>query len=689
MKDLIRKSFNYRTCLTLMFINFMFSLFLDTMTLYTYYHHERIESIEGFVYIAVANVAFVVFAILSIVKFKKEHIFNEGQSIPRALKKYYPLIITLLAITVMAVLKFDTLPIYDANLYYGSFIQIYKLYKFTIASTIGAINVWNNVFMGTALFVSPFECFAVGEMTGTYIANTILFIVTLVVLYKFLEVSLVKSNKWMLTFLVIAFAFMPYSFNLITYFCPDYYLELYFIWLLYAYKKDNHLMISFIGFLLCFTKTSGALMYALFVFFMYVLSNLINNKEDRFAFIKPKNWPIGKFALWVIPAIIYFVAFMTKEKFQLQVYEDQGTATYGFNMNDIIMQSLQNYVYGYRWAILALTGVAIIAWGIKAINARKRGKAIELVVHKEYVPQLISIVIATVAFSTFLCFFQMSHCPRYTTVNNVAFILLLAMAICIFTDKQILKSLTALLFAVLMSSQVYMTTDPSITKLCEPLELGNGHVMYNLALNKLMSKDAEFPWLPDTLGDVYVYNEEYSVYDELLNDTLKHYDPQENIYVLVFRVDKYEIHPGGMHYWMYWDTKTQKQSYKKTKNSIKLRGGTVKSRYIKEVDYDEFYLIVPYREDEELAVKRCKQAGYIVDDSFVASSKYGSMDTYKMVLDDEHREARDKKKEEKKKKKAEKEAKAKAEAAKKAKEKSKSTSKSATKQATTAAAKKN
>lgn len=682
MKKILQKTFTYNVCKTLAFINFMFALFLNTMVLYTYYHHNKVEHIEGWVYIIVSNVAFAVFTILSIIKFKQEKIFNTGQSIPAALKKYYPLITVLLIITVMAVMKFDTLPIYDANLYYGSFIQLYHLYDFTVASTIGAINVWNNVFIGTALFISPFECFAVGEMIGSYIANTVLFIATLVVLYKFLEVSLVKSNKWMLTFLVIVFAFMPYSFNLITYFCPDYYLELFFIWLLYAYKKDNQLMVSFLGFCLCFTKTSGALMYALFVLSMYIFSGILNNKEDRWAWIKPKNWPIGRFALWVVPAIIYFVVFMTKEKFQLQVFENQGTASYGIDKNDIIIQSLQNYVYGYRWAILAFGIVAIAIWFGRSYINRKHGKPIRLVVHKEYVPQLISIAIATVAFSTFLCFFRMSHCPRYTTVNNVTFILLLAVSIAIVSEKEIIKNIFSFLFAVLMASQVYMTTDPAILKLCEPLDLGN-HKMYNLVLNKLIDDDAELPWLPDTLGDVYVYNEEYSVYDDLFNDTLKYYNPQENIYCLVYKVDKYEIHPGGMHYWLYWNTAEQKQTYKKSKNNIKIRGGTITPRYLKKVQYDEFILLVPARIDENRAVEKFTANGYILDDSYRAESRYGYMDTYKFVLDEEHREKRDAEKAKKKAEKAKKEAekKAKEEAAKKAAKKSTTAAASVTKKA--------
>lgn len=627
------KIFNFDVCKTLAFINFMFALFLNTMVLYTYYHHREIENIEGFLYLAISNIAFVVFAVLSIVKAKKEKVFNHKFSLKKAIQKYYPLTIVLIVVVILAVKAYDIVPIYDANLYYGSFIQIFDLYKFDIKSTIGAINVWNNIYIGTALFVSPFECFAVGRYVGTYIANTILFAVTLVVLYKFLETSLVKSNKWLLTFLVIVFAFSPYSFNLITYICPDFYLELYFIWLLYAYKKDNQLMVSFLGFLLCFTKTAGALMYAVFVFSAYVISNIIKYKKTSFKWWAPKNWPIGRFILWIVPAIIFFVVFMTKEKFQLQYYADMGSASYGLNITDVTIQSLQNYVFGYRWAICLIAVVALVVLCVKRGRAKKKNQSYLEYIDKKSVAGYYSIVIATVVFSTFLCFFTMSHCPRYTTVNNVAFVLILAVSISVLADKEVIKSLIALLFAALMTSQIYTTTDPAIKNLCEPLDMGNDHEVYNLVLTKLIDENAELPWLPRCLGDVYVYNEEYSVYYKLMKEMLVYYNPKNDIDVQVYGVDRYELHAGGNHYGLFWDKTKQRQTFKKTKRTIDVNGGTLEKGTVNELPFGVFYLIVPSRIDEKEVLKEAKDAGYRIDDSFVASSDYGSMKTYKLVND--------------------------------------------------------
>ena len=117
------------------------------------------------------------------------------------------------------------------------------------------------------------------------------------ILYKLLEEYFAKPNKFFITFIVGAFAFMPYSFNLVTYFSPDFYLELYLIWLMYAYKKDNQLMVSFIGFLLCFTKDTGAFVYGFFMLTTYAFECFSRHKHTGFKWWKIKNMPLDKFIL--------------------------------------------------------------------------------------------------------------------------------------------------------------------------------------------------------------------------------------------------------------------------------------------------------------------------------------------------------------------------------------------------------
>lgn len=625
----IKSLFSYKVCKTLALINFIFSMFLDTMTLYTYYHHQKIENIQGFVYIAVSNISFIVFTLLALKKANDDKLYKKI-SVGNLLKKYYPLMILMIAVTVMAVKLYNIVPIYDASLYYGAFTNIYNLYKFDISSTIGAINLWNNLYLGTALLVSPFECFAVGRYVGTYLANTVLFLITLSVLYKFLEGFLTKSNKWMLTFLVAVFAFSPYSFNLITYICPDFYLELYVIWLMYAYKKENNLMVSFIGFLLCFTKTSGAFIYALFALSMYITDSVIKYRKNKLKWWMPKYWPISKFALWLLPAVIYFITYLIKDKFLLQTFDSMSQASFGLNYVDFTIQSLQNYVFGYRWAILMFAVIAGIVWICKKVGKNSKiGNDIKYITNDCF-PQYCSVWISSVVFSSFLSVFKMSHCPRYTTINNVALVLLLSVSVCVLSNKEIVKSALSFVFAGLMISQIYVTTDPAIKALCDPLDTGN-YKVYNLVRTKLIPKDTQLEWLPDCLGDVYVYNEEYSVYNDLMNQTLEHYDFKEDTVMQVYNVYMYEIHPGGMQYGIYWNTSTHKRTYKETKHTVRMMCDTIYEENLKDIPFEEYCLLVPAREDSDKAVKILEKAGYVLQDSFTAKSKYGYMNTFRFV----------------------------------------------------------
>ena len=176
---------------------------------------------------------------------------------------------------------------------------------------------------------------------------------------------------------------------------------------------------------------------------------------------------------------------------------------------------------------------------------------------------------------------------------------------------------------------MFDTTDPAIKYLCEPLDTGN-YKVYNLVRTKLISKDAQLKWLPDCLGDVYVYNEEYSVYNDLLYQTFNHFNPQKDIVMKVYNVYHYEIHAGGMQNKIYWDTKTHKRVYKKNKHTIKVKSGTFTDDKVENLKYDEFYLIVPARENADNIIKKLADKGYEVEDAFRSSSKYGFMYTYKL-----------------------------------------------------------
>lgn len=619
MKNKINNLFSYKNCATLCFINFIFAFFVDTMLIYKNF---KINHIESYFYLILTNVAFVVFLILSIKKQSKKNF--PKFDLKNLISEHYPIIVVAVVVTVLAISKYDTVAVYDAHLYYGSFITAIKKFDLTLSTAIGAFNLWGHSFVGTALLVAPFESFAIGEMVGSYICNTILFVVTLILLYNLLNKILIKSNNIISAILVAMFAFMPHSFNLITYFCPDFFVPLYIVWLMYACQKKNNLMISFLGFIMCLTTDTAAFAYGFFVLTMFIIGWVKEHKQKIFDF---KALPYFNFVLWLIPAIMYAVVYLVRDKLLLQEFVGSEPISFGFDMKGVLIQHLQSYIYGFRWVITAVGIIALITYVIKKASAKKTGKQVKKVISDEWSTEFFSAIVTSILFTIMLCFFTLTHCPRYTALCNVAMILVFASSISFLFDKETIKGLISFVMAVLLIINNYICIDPAIKKLCYRINTGN-HIQYSLG-----NLDNDYNgFFTNNIGDYYVYNEEYSVYDELVSQTLKHIGPQTDISIFVYGVYHYEMHMGGNQYTIFWDTKKQRRTYTENENTIRVIDATIDpSHPVAPYPGYDLILIVPARESQTEAINRYTSAGYKVVDSFTASSAYGNMTMYQFT----------------------------------------------------------
>lgn len=616
MKNKINSLFDYRNCATLTFINFWFAIFVDSIFAYKNF---KITHPETIVYLIVTNVSFVVFLIATIKKSKATNKTKKSLSIKNIFNRYYPLIVLLGIIIVLAGINYRNVAVYDAHLYYGAYVKAFELFEQNIRTAIGSFILWGHVFVGTALFLAPIETLMMGEMYGVYIGNTILFCVTLVILYKLLEEYFAKPNKFFIAFIVGAFAFMPYSFNLVTYFSPDFYLELYLVWLMYAYKKDNQLMVSFIGFLLCFTKDTGAFIYGFFMLSTYAFECFSRHKHTGFKWWKFKNMPFGKFVLWLIPAGLYGICFFEKPKYQLQVFSGGGMLTFGINPYDIKLQVMQSFVFGFRWLIIAIAVVALIVYIIK-----KSTKKYERVTNIEYAPLLYSNIATSLLLTLMLSVFTLSHCPRYTNPLNVAYAMILGVSLSvIFYNLDVLKNIVALFMSIIMLGQVYYTIDPAIRKNCTYINTGC-HKVFNIG--NLNGNVEKFSY--DLLSDYYVYNNEYSLYSDLMRKVLKHINPKKNIKISVFDLYYYEMHIAGVQYPINWDTKHKRQTYAENENTINVSAYSVDLQAGVDSTPKKVYLVVPARRDATEALKTYSSIGYELVDTYVASNQYGNVILY-------------------------------------------------------------
>lgn len=606
-----KRIINEKTLPTLALINFIFAVFVDSIFIFKDF---KTRSIETLIYLVVFNLGFLVFSFLSFTKWKRNG--KPRKSVKSIFIKYLPVTIIAVIVAVLAVLNYDTTAIYDAHLYYGSFLVGLDLFENTVKTAIGALIQWGHNFTGTALFVAPFECLAYGKMVGSYFANTLLFCFTLYVLYALLLDIFKGANKWMIVLGVAVFAFMPYSFSLITYFCPDFYLPLYTIWLLYAYKKDNQLLVSFIGMVICLTKDSGAFFYGFLVLFLYLVD--ANTKYKKLEWLKPKNLPIARFILWLIPAGLYVVNYFLWPKLVMQQWDGAGSLTFGINSYDIFLQSLIDFAYGYRWLILVIFAVAVIV----KLCARKTPEADKIIkLDKDNKNIIIALSLASIMLHLMFSVFTLSHCPRYSSPMNVILALLLVYSICvIFASSKTKQIVSSFLMAGLMLVQSYFTIDPVIKNLCTGIDMGENTV-YNLGV--IRNVNAGF--FNDCIGDYHVYNTEYKAANELGKKAIKMLDLKEDTTIYVYNTYHYEYHINGIQYQIYWDTKKERQTYTPNKNTIYINSATLENQSIYPGMGDKIIVFVPSRKDFLSLDIRMSEINYFTTESVQVSTLYGTM----------------------------------------------------------------
>lgn len=615
----LKEALNYKTYASFALIFFIFAAFVDSFAVYKNF---KFSSLESWFYIAASNLGLLLFTLLAVRK-RETKLKLDFKGV---FEKNYPLIVLMALVAVLAVLNYDTVAIYDAHLYYGSYIVGNDMFDLTLKTAIGAYVNWGHEFLGGAMLVSPFELLFPQEMYGSYIANTVLMLITMVVLYKFLEEEfLTKPNKWLSTFAVAAFVFMPYSFSLITYFCPDYFLELYLVWIMYAYKKNNHILVSFFGFLMCTTKDAGAFVYGFFVLSLYVFDFLRQFKVEKFKVFKHLSF--GKFILWLIPAGIYLVNFILIPKLTMQTFSGAGTISFGFNPYDFEIQLNQSFVWGFKWLLCALGALAFIVFAVKKIASRVSGKDYAPVMKSGSTIFFYGSMATAVIFTLFLCSFTLSHCPRYIAPLNVFYTLLLVVSVSVLTNKEVIKALMSLVLSAVMLVQTYITIDPAIIKGCTSIDTGN-HLIYNVGNSNRYGAG----FFADLVGDYYVYNMEYSVYSDLVNQTLKFFAPTTPITFAIYDTYYYEMHFAGLQYKIFWDTVNQRQTYAQNENTVEVSDATLYAADDINTDIKNVILVVPARKSATNAINKFLDAGYTLVNDFTASNAYGSMTSYQFIM---------------------------------------------------------
>lgn len=547
------------------------------------------------------------------------------------LKKYIPLVFIIIIVIILELIQFDFIPRYDANIYYGSLIKGTRLFNYDLISYLGAFNCWKWI-QGLILFIGPFEFMFSGKIIGVYIANILITIITLIILYKLLLQIYVNISHFSSALCCLIFMLGPYVLSMFTYLSMDWHIAFFSVWLVYAIHKKNDLGICFIGLLLCFTKITGMFFYS-FILFFYVIFSATQSKSNYIiAIIKTLNFK--KIVLWIIPVISMFFIMIFGDYFTSQnfygTYVSDHLIKIG-DINQIANTFLQAFIFGFRWIFSLLLIITVITC-IKKRNLNK-------IVNIECIPIVNSLLITFVAVFLLLCLYASdANCPRYTTVFGTIYILLLP-----FIYNQLFKFKTSrnaflVFLSCILFIQLFWTIDPSITLYCKKIYMGNSY-QYKLAYNKdnrpgmnlTSGKNQEFP----ILGDIYINNLQINFYDELLTSGLKKISFNKSDVFYSLDIAEYEIDLSGHAYNIYYDFSSRKRTYSENEDTALLSFGILYSKDIFNSNYtglpNSFVLIIPYRVYSSEVIKKLISDGYYISERTDEYNIYGKITIIKFV----------------------------------------------------------
>lgn len=552
---------------------------------------------------------------------------------PKLRKPPFSLLFVIAIMIIVELMQFNNIPRYDSNIYYGSLIKSVDLFNLDLITYIGAFNCWKWA-QGLCLLIAPFEFLLYRKIIGVYIANIIITIVTICILFWLLKRIYPALTDIAASLYCFAFAFSPYIIGLFSYLDMDWHIAFFSIWLVAATIAENDYLIAFSGFLLSFTKITGLAFYVFFLL-IYALVKIASEKDLTFFASLCKWWSFKRLLLWIIPACMFLLIlkygeYLTSQSFYGTYVSDSMIKL--FDINQIMNTTLHTFVFGFRWIFALMMLVSPILYFIKKKTIPNEKLSYVIILYTCFILLFILLTI----------YKSDASCPRYTTFFSAIYILLLPFFVEMIIPKKLLRIFFIIGIGLLLFVQTFWTIDPSITLYANSIDTGVKKI-YKLAyrndnrsgMNLVSGIAGQYP----VIGDVYAYNLEYSYYDNLLQQALSQMDFSENNDILVLDISLYELNINGRNYGgsenykIFWDEKNKKRTFVQSGNK-ELNVKQIYSENILNAQNDDlfvgtgFYLIVSARIEPGNVINKFIDAGYKLTSQENIKNIYGSLTLY-------------------------------------------------------------
>lgn len=406
------------------------------------------------------------------------------------------LLVGLVVISIAVVLRLDTSPMYDSNLYYGQIVKGINSFDYSLQGFFTSFMVWGKLFHPLAPLLVLGEIISAGTARGLYIINLMLLLGAVVCVYEIIKQDFVQLSKNQCALLGMLFAFFSYVLVGTIYINPDFYCAIFFVYFVYFYKINDKLMFLYTATVFVCCKKNMLVSYGIFL--LLVTIGKYKKKSIRL-FLKEE--PL-LFYLLPIELMVFLLGASVKTT---------DTMPLGFNTfwEKTVNRLLQCFVFNFKWLVLISfmisIGILIGKFGLfKVIKTALENYMFE-----------VSIIIASFSqLIIYLVFWKkLSIAGRYFAQNALAFIMLITFVV-VATKRIRAKwcSAVAAGFVLLFLMENYYTIDPMLSLFAVPIEFVRGNIYIECC---------EYKKEPIGIGDMASYNFGYSLWDGIFQNIFK------------------------------------------------------------------------------------------------------------------------------------------------------------------------
>ena len=306
-----------------------------------------------------------------------------------------------------------------------------------------------------SLLVTPFLVLFRFNPVGIYILNTGLVLLAIVAVDYIIKYIFSELDDFAAAAVSFTFGMFAFIYTGITYVNPDFYSAVFLPILIYCYLKKYYLFFLYSSIVFCGMKANMLATYCV-LFFVILTASLIRKKKIN------KELVIETIIIAIPLLINVFLKFVRT----VQGWSQQSTRPVIPLIPEIKARLSQEFIYGFKWLILALAILAIL------FRLRKL---------KRYPVLLLAIPLSSIVqigVYVYLHKTKLSICPRYWAIDALMY----AVGFGLVLDSIPIKKIRVFLLSVitcLITIQQFYTIDPAMLFLCKKIPFEKRNVRFN------------------------------------------------------------------------------------------------------------------------------------------------------------------------------------------------------------------